>query len=176
MAPLNGSLSPVPAGWSIRPLGDADKAALLRLNAENYPAVHTLDEATLAHLLGFGGYHRAAVDPAGGVLGYLLSFASASAYDDTEIRELRRLVREPFLYICQVVVAPAHRGRKIGHAFYADLADAARRQGVPLLCCDVNTNPPNPGSFAFHRRLGFVEIGSGIASNGMAVAFLQRRI
>jgi predicted GNAT superfamily acetyltransferase len=163
-------------GWSIRPLADADRAALLRLNEYNWPAVHTLDTDTLAWLLGFGGHHFVAVDRTGAVLGYLLSFASQSNYDDDEIRELRRLTKEPFLYICQVVIARDHRGRGIGRAFYEEVADAARREGTRLLCCDVNTNPPNPGSFAFHRRLGFVVIGSGTASNGMAIAFLARSL
>lgn len=170
------SLPPAADTWTIRSFADADRAALLRLNADNFPAVHTLDEATLAWLLGFRGHHLVAVDPAGAVLGYLLSFPRGSDYDDAEIRELRRCVPEPFLYICQVVVAPAHRGRGIARAFYEAVADTARRQGVRLLGCDVNTNPPNPGSFAFHRRLGFAEIGHGVASNGMAIAFLVRKL
>src|SRR5882724_6375960 len=167
---------PIPPDWSIRPLADGDRAALLRLNADNWPAVHTLDEATLGQLLGFGGHHLVAADRSGGVLGYLLSFSSESGYDDTEIGELRRRLVEPFLYICQVAVARAHRQRRIGRAFYQAMTDIARRQGVGILCCDVNTNPPNPDSFAFHRRLGFAEIGSGIASNGMAVAFLAKNL
>ena len=179
MIPMPSSSASLPAAtdtWSIRPLAVADRVALLRLNADNYPAVHTLDQTTLAHLLGFGGHHLVAVDPAGAVLGYLLSFPSVSDYDDTEISELRRLVPESFQYICQVVIAREHRGRCIGRAFYEAVADTARRQGVRLLCCDVNTDPPNPGSLAFHRRLGFAEIGSGIASNGMAIAYLLRRL
>ena len=168
---------PVSIDWSLQPLADADLAALLRLNAANYPAVHTLDEATLDWLLGFdGGPHLVAVDSAGTVLGYLLAFPSRSAYADSEISELRRRLTEPFLYICQVVVAPAHRGRGIARAFYEALADVARRQGVRLLCCDVNSNPPNPGSMAFHRQVGFTELGSGTASNGFAITFLGRAV
>ena len=177
MAPSHDTSPPVSAGWSIRPLADADRAALLRLNGDNYPSVHTLDEATLDWLLAFGcGHHLVAVDEAGAVLGYLLSFASASDYDDSEISELRRRVTEPFCYICQVVVAPAHRGRGIAGAFYTAVASIARAQGVRLLCCDVNTNPPNPDSFAFHRCLGFSEIGHGTASNGFGIAYLRKKI
>src|SRR4051812_6369222 len=120
--------SPAPvADWSIQPLADADLPALLRLNATNYPAVHLLDEATLDWLLGFGdGHHLVALDPAGAMLEYLLIFSSTSDYDDTEIGELRRRIPEPFFYICQVVVAPEHRGRGIARGFYDAAADAAR--------------------------------------------------
>jgi predicted GNAT superfamily acetyltransferase len=163
----------VTAGWSLRPFVGEDRAALLRLNADNYPAVHPLDETTLDWLLAFGGgHHWVAQDRTGAVLGYLLSFASASNYDDPEIRELRRRMAEPFFYICQVVVAPAHRERGIASAFYRMVATTARSQGVRFLCCDVNTNPPNPDSMAFHRCLGFAEVGAGTASNGFAITFL----
>lgn len=163
--------------WSIQPLNDAHRAALLRLNAANHPAVHTLDEANLEGLLACGGgHHRVAVDRTGVVCGYVLSFVHLSDYNDSEFRELRRRTAEPFLYICQVVVASGHRKRGIARGFYDALADTARHQGVALLCCDVNTNPPNPESFAFHLRMGFREIGRGTASNGFAIAYLQKRV
>lgn len=154
---------------------DADHAALLRLNADNHPEVQRLDETTLKSFLGFGGEHLVVVDPAGTVLGYLLSHASDAGYDDTEICELRRRVAEPFLYVCQIVIAREHRGRGLGRALYEEIAGIARRQELRLVCCDVNTDPPNPGSIAFHRRLGFATIASGTASNGFAITFLGRR-
>lgn len=176
MAPHRRPPSPVSANWRLQPLADVDLPELLRLNAANSPAVHTLDEATLGWLLGFDGWHLVAVDPAGAVLGYLLTFSSGSAYDDSEINELRRRLAEPFLYICQIVIAPSQRGRGIARAFYEAAAEAAGREGLRLLCCDVNTDPPNPGSFAFHRRLGFAEMGHGTASNGFAIAFLGKAV
>lgn len=159
--------------WRIQPLTDAHRAALLRLNANHYPAVHTLDEATLDELLTCrAGYHRVAVDRTSTVYGYLLSFSRESNYDDSEISELRRRLTEPFVYICQIVVASEYRKRGIARAFYAAVADTARDHGIRWLCCDVNINPPNPDSFAFHQRLGFREIGQGTASNGFAIAYL----
>jgi predicted GNAT superfamily acetyltransferase len=163
-------------GWLLRPLAAADLAAVLALNACHQPAVQLLDAATLRGLLEFPGHHLVAADANGEVRGYLLAIASAADYHDTEISELRRRGSEPFLYICQVVVASAWRGAGIGRAFYTAAAEAARRQGVFQLCSDVNLEPPNPDSLAFHRRLGFVEIGRGTASNGFAIAFLQRRL
>jgi hypothetical protein len=163
------------ATWSIRSLTAADRGALLRLNAGARPEVAALDEITLNELLALEGHHLVAVDRGGAVVGYLLSFFRDSAYDDTEMNELRRRLREPFLYICQIVIAPEHRRQRIGRAFYAAIEDTARSREVRVLCCDVNTEPPNHESFAFHHRLGFAEIGFGIASNGIAIAFLVRR-
>jgi predicted GNAT superfamily acetyltransferase len=166
-----------PSAWRIQPLADAHRSAVLRLNAVHYPAVYTLDETTLHEMRACsGGFHRVVLNETGVLCGYLLSFSRASDYDDTEISELRRLVAESFVYICQVVVAPGHRNRGIARALYDELAKSARSQDVRWLCCDVNTNPPNPDSFAFHQRMGFREIGRGTASNGFAIAYLAREL
>lgn len=169
-------VAPARNGWSLRPLVATDRPAVLRLNAANAPAVYPLDDGGFRWLLGFSGDHFVAVNPDGEVLGYLLSFPSASGYDDTEISQLRTRIPEPFLYICQIVIASGHRRQRIAHALYETLAEVAQARGVRVLCCDVNTEPPNPVSFAFHRRRGFAEIGRGTASNGFRIAFLMRRL
>ena len=165
--------SPIPAeNWTIRPLASTDRAAVLRLNAENRPALAAVEAVELDQLLAYDGHHLVAVDPMGEVVGFLLSFPRESRYDDSEINELRRRVSESFYYICQVAIASTHRGRGIGRAFYDALAGVARARGARLLCCDVNLAPPNPTSLAFHDRLGFDRIGTGTASNGFSIAFL----
>jgi hypothetical protein len=161
---------------TIRPLTSTDHAGLLKLNAENYPAVTPLDEAELAHLLKFDGYHLVAEDAGGTVVGYLLSFPRGSEYDDTEFRWLRHRLSGSFFYICQVVVAPEYRRQQIGRALYRDLIATARQRGAQNLCCDVNAAPPNLVSFAFHHRLGFDWIGFGHASDGRSITFLARQV
>lgn len=158
--------------WSLRPLTAADHEALLQLNAGNRPAVAAVEAGDLPWLLAGEGHRLVAVDSSGQVLGYLLAFPRASSYDDSEMNELRRLIAEPFYYICQVALAPEHRGRGIGRAFYAAVAETARAQGARYLCCDVNLDPPNPESHAFHRRLGFRQLAAGFASNGFKIAYL----
>ncbi|MBI5422989.1 MAG: GNAT family N-acetyltransferase [Opitutae bacterium] len=158
--------------WMLRPLTSADGDAVLRLNAENRPAVATIEAGDLPWLLAGEGHHLVAVNSSGHVIGYLLSFPRDSTYDDTEMAELRRLLAEPFYYICQVALAREQRGRGIGRAFYAAVAQVARERGARFLCCDVNLDPPNPESHAFHERLGFRRIATGVASNGFKIAYL----
>jgi hypothetical protein len=168
---------PVVGGeWVIRPLASRDHSAVLRLNAENRPALAAVEVSDLGELLLHTGDHFVAVDPAGEVLGYLLSFPRDSGYDDSEINALRRHLAGPFVYICQVAVAPTHRGRGLGRALYESVATNARQRGIRLLCCDVNLAPPNPESLAFHHRLGFTLLCEGTASNGFAIAFLVQRL
>ena len=169
------SPGPGQAGWAIRALAAGDRAAVLQLNRENRPALATVEADDLDALLAHEGCHLVAVDTAGEVVGFLVSFPRESRYDDSEINALRRRLAEPFYYICQVAIARSHRGRGIGRAFYEAVAVAARSRGARIICCDVNLAPANPGSLAFHQRLGFASIGEGIASNGFAIVFLARR-
>jgi len=160
------------APWTLRPLTAADRDALLRLNAENQPAVAAVGAGDLPWLLACEGHHLAAVDACDQMLGYLLAYPRRSTFDDTEIAELRRRIAEPFYYICQVALAREHRGRGIGRALYGAVASEARARGAALLCCDVNLDPPNPEALAFHTRLGFRRIATGVASNGFKIAYL----
>jgi len=171
--PRDSPTPPVPT-WSLRPLTVADHPALLRLNSDNRPAVAAIESVDLPGLLAGPNPHLVAIDRRGDVLGYLLCHPHDSGFRDTEIDELRRRIAAPFFYLCQVVVSPGHRGLGIGRAFYAAVAEKARRRGTARLCCDVNTNPPNPASLAFHRRLGFRELGMGVASNGFEIVYLVK--
>ncbi|HVZ63627.1 MAG TPA: GNAT family N-acetyltransferase [Lacunisphaera sp.] len=162
--------------WTVRPLAPRDHAALLRINAANVPDVTLITATDLAQLLRFDGLHLVAVDALDAVLAYLLSFPSASAYDDEEIGHLRRLVPAPFHCVAQVAVDAAHRGRGIGRHFHATVARLARRRGVRTVCTDVNLDPPNHASLEFHRRLGFTPSGQATLSSGWTIAFLARSL
>jgi predicted GNAT superfamily acetyltransferase len=64
-----------------------------------------------------------------------------------------------FAYIDRVAVAASARKKGLGRAFYCDLIEAAQDAGHDILACEVNCDPPNPVSDAFHAALGFREIG-----------------
>ena len=61
-------------------------------------------------------------------------------------------------------------------ALYKDLADASAGWAQQLVC-EVNLRPANPGSLAFHQRLGFKQVGTQETQNGKKkVAFLLKKI
>lgn len=82
-----------------------------------------------------------------------------------------------FVYIDRVVVAPSYRRKGIAAAFYAELTARARAAGQPMLCCEVNTDPPNPASDAFHARQGFTPVGEArLAETGKTVRYLAKTL
>ena len=82
-----------------------------------------------------------------------------------------------FVYIDRVVVAENARRRGLARLLYEDLFEAAARAGYARICCEVNSDPPNPISDAFHTALGFAEIGRAwLLDRGKAVRYLMREI
>jgi predicted GNAT superfamily acetyltransferase len=82
--------------------------------------------------------------------------------------------RSHLIYVDRIVVAPDARGLGIGRALYDPVIEAARREGHGRVLCEVNERPPNPGSLAFHKALGFREIGrADHGANATAVVFLE---
>lgn len=82
-----------------------------------------------------------------------------------------------FVYIDRVVVEPAQRGRGIARQLYEDLFDAARSSGRGRVVCEVNSDPPNPASDAFHARLGFAIVGTAhLADRGKTVRYFCREL
>jgi predicted GNAT superfamily acetyltransferase len=75
------------------------------------------------------------------------------------------------------VVAPHAHGRGLGRLLYDAVVDRARALGLGEVTCEVNLEPPNPGSLAFHRRLGFAQVGEQVTTGGsVRVALLARGV
>lgn len=140
----------------------------LALNAAVAHWTSPLDRARLRQLLGWAAAAPAVV--AGDRLqGFLLGFGPGSAYDSPNYRWFAaRLDR--FAYVDRVIVAPEAQGGGLARALYDAFAAAAPG---PLVC-EVNSEPPNPGSDAFHARLGFAEMGRAVLGPGKAVRYLIR--
>ena len=144
------------------------RAQALALNADVAHWTSALDAARLDRLLGWAAAAPALVQ--GDRLGaFLLGFGPGSPYDSPNYRWFGdRLDR--FAYIDRVIVAPWAQGRGCARALYAALAAALPG---PLVC-EVNSEPANPGSDAFHATLGFSEMGRAQLGPGKAVRYLIR--
>ena len=80
-----------------------------------------------------------------------------------------------FVYIDRVVVQKSARKRGLGKLLYDDVMAAARSAGRTLVCCEVNVDPPNPDSDAFHARMEFSEVGRAwLPDRGKTVRYLMR--
>ncbi len=81
-----------------------------------------------------------------------------------------------FVYIDRVVIDPAFQGRGTGRALYLRLFEAARDAGFGRVVCEVNLDPPNLVSLAFHQRMGFEAVGETRLENGKEVRYFVLKL
>jgi predicted GNAT superfamily acetyltransferase len=150
----------------IRAIGGDDLPVLLALNDAHAAEVNALDAGAFAALVGVAAHARV-VD---GGHGFLIALDERTpAQGPNHAWFLARL--PAFVYVDRVVVAPEARGRGHARRLYEELAAVA---GARPLCCEVNLVPPNPGSLAFHERLGFAACGEAEdPRNGKRVRYLS---
>ncbi|MCU1476801.1 MAG: family N-acetyltransferase [Subtercola sp.] len=150
-----------------------DAPQLLALNNLAVPAVSELDEFALHALLDHAHSTIAVVDDAepGVVLGFTLTLIPGADYQSENYRWFSARSND-FLYVDRIVVAERARDRGIGGVLYAAIFEEARAAGAAEVFCEVNLEPPNPGSLRFHGRLGFVEVGQQATKGGEVVVSL----
>lgn len=153
---------------NIRDIAAADLPGLLALNNEHAREVNALSEAELAGLVRVAAAARI-VD--GGV-GFIIAFDQTTPAQGPNHGWY--LANVPaFVYIDRVVVAATARGQGVARRLYGELMTIA---GSRPLCCEINIDPPNPASAAFHARLGFTACGEAVdPRNGKRVRYLIRR-
>ncbi len=158
----------------IRPYVSADLEALVAINDAAYPAVPITPASDLAELIGLSRLALVADD--GEVAGFVVALAPGQPYESENYAWFSAR-SDDFLYVDRIVLAPRLQGQGVGPRLYAAVEEAARLQGATEVTCEVNLRPPNPGSLAFHTRLGFTEVGRQQTKGGTTeVALLARRV
>jgi predicted GNAT superfamily acetyltransferase len=80
------------------------------------------------------------------------------------------------LYIDRIVVASRSRRCGLGILLYEDIERFAHER-APLLSCEVNLVPANPGSVAFHERFGFSQVATQETDGGAkTVSLMVKRV
>lgn len=148
----------------------ADLLALLALNNTGVPNVNGLDEAELARLVSMSTIARTAILD-GTLAGLMLAMRPGQPYHSVNYQWFSERYDE-FLYVDRIIVATSRRGTGIGTALYRDVFDYATKHRIPRVLCEVNLEPPNPGSLRFHHRLGFTAIGQQRTENGTKLVTL----
>lgn len=145
------------------------RAAVLALNARVETHTSPLDPARLDALLAASSLSLATPDGAA----FVIAFDEGADYDSPNFLWFRNRL-DSFLYVDRIVVAPALRGLGMARALYGRVFAAVAAAGRERVVCEVNFEPPNPGSDAFHAALGFAEMGRGAPAPGKVVRYLAR--
>ncbi len=157
---------------ALLPVSPTAEPAVLALNNAHAAELSWLDRDRLTLLLR-QAFHARRI---GQVDGFLLAFDENAPYDSPNYLWFCQRYRR-FVYVDRVVVAPGARGRGYAGMLYADLFDRAGRVGHDIVVCEVNRDPPNPASDAFHAAQGFAEVGQAAIHQGSkTVRYLARAL
>jgi predicted GNAT superfamily acetyltransferase len=150
---------------------DIDEGAVLALSAANEVETSPLDAAGLRQLCGWA-FHVGLVDR--GRAAFLIAFDQDAPYQSPNFLWFK--ARYPrFIYVDRIIVAATARGQGLAGRLYGELFDLAASAGHTLVTCEVNVQPPNPASWAFHAARGFTEVGRGASVDATKlVSYLVR--
>ncbi len=156
----------------IRPATVADHAAILAMNNAAVPAVNPHDAGSLVDLLAIAD-QAWVVDDDGALGGLLVAFAPGAGYQSKNYRWLSERY-DNFGYVDRIIVADTHRRLGLAGRLYATLAHHAASQGRDRLLCEVNVEPPNPQSIAFHEADGWQPIQDLEHGPGAVVRYFEK--
>jgi hypothetical protein len=160
-------------GVTVRDAARGDEDFILALNAASTPAVGDMSAQEYREIATQA--HRVLIAEAGGVpAGFMILIRPGSAYPSDNYGWFEEQF-DNHLYIDRIAVSKAAWGAGVGRALYEEAMQVAAALGEKRLTAEVNEEPPNPESMAFHAKLGFRHLVSRTSPRlGKVVAMLER--
>ena len=148
---------------TLRPFQLHDTAAVLAMNLASEKFLSPLNETRLHQLRKQSALFWVA-EKHSQLVGFLMGFCANAGYNSINYQWFDQRLQH-FLYIDRVVVAEAARGLGLGTQFYDAVADWAIHHQLVWLAAEIDIEPPNPGSLAFHQQRGFVAVADQILNS-----------
>jgi predicted GNAT superfamily acetyltransferase len=148
--------------------GDID--AIVALNAAVVDVTSPMDAERCAALMALADPCIVAEEE-GAVIGFALAMQSGAAYENANFAWFSARLRN-FVYIDRIVIGAAGRGLGLGTRLYD--AVIAHAPGRLMMAAEMDLNPPNTASLAFHKARGFLEIGQRSYDMGRVVSMQVR--
>jgi uncharacterized protein len=158
---------------AIHHLSSLDIAIMLPLNNAHAKETSALDDSSFAALLDMAFYAQG-IDR--GATAFLIALDQNASYESPNFIWFKA-ARVSFVYIDRIIVLSSARGRGIARLLYDDLIAAATKAGHDRVVCEVNIDPPNLVSEAFHATMGFKPVGEATIHNGTkTVRYLEKTL
>ncbi|MGN6693697.1 MAG: GNAT family N-acetyltransferase [Aquihabitans sp.] len=154
---------------TLRPLTPADAPTVLAINEASVHHLAPLDEAEYRWFLDVAALALGAeID--GEIAGFVFVLDPGVTYASRNYAWFSEHY-DRFAYLDRVAVDASARRQGVGTAIYDAVEAYATEQGSPLLL-EVNIQPANEPSLAFHASRGFTEVGTLEHDDGAKVVRL----
>jgi predicted GNAT superfamily acetyltransferase len=160
----------------IRPIDtEADLERILTLNAGAVPDVGAIDAERLRALIDQSLLALAiSTEDDEQVVGFCLVLGPGADYQSVNYRWFSShfgTTGEPFAYLDRVAIDPAFQRQGFGQKLYRFVESWLLEATETLwFCLEINLEPRNDISLAFHESLGFEEIGQQLTDYGVLVS------
>ena len=160
----------------VRNIEITDVARVLEINNANTPGVSALTlselETDITNCL-----HALAIDNEHGeVCAFCITFAPDAPDAGANHRWFADRF-ESFVYLDRIAIDPTYQNLGLGVLLYQSVEQQMIASAQhSLLCCEVNLEPPNPGSLRFHHRIGFAEVGQHSPQQNYLVSMLSKNL
>ena len=168
---VNNAPSTSDGQWELRPITESDVPLLRLINNDAYPAVPRATGDEMSALVDNASWGLVATQ-ADEIAGFVLCFEPGVDYNSENYRFFESTFDSHF-YIDRIVIAKPFRGAGLGAALYESVFDEAKKRSANNVTCEVNLDPPNPVSIAFHRRMGFSDVGTQDTKGGSVLVQLM---
>lgn len=156
--------------YMIRDATVSDLETVLALNESVVPHVNSISLADMHDFLDKAAYFRVACNADDKIVAFLIGLDPETEYHSLNFRWFCANY-ESFAYVDRIAVGPDARRQGVAEALYGDFVSLAR-DWARYMCCEVNLKPENPGSFAYHQRLGFSQVGTLESDDGTKIVAL----
>ncbi len=157
----------------IRDAAFGDLRAITAINNQSSRELTFETFAGMRWYLGAAPYFRV-IEREGAIGGFLIGFRRGDDYHSENLAWFEARDDGDFAYVDRVAVAAERRGLGLGRRLYEDFAAWASEHDIPRLTCEVNTEPRNDGSLAFHERMGWSGIEERQTAYGPRVLMMEK--
>jgi predicted GNAT superfamily acetyltransferase len=164
-----------PVSVVVREIVAADIDELHRINEANVPAVGSVDRQRFGFLLDASVLALVVTvddEPAG----FCLVLPLGAPYDSVNYRWFAARYHDVW-YLDRVAFDARFQRRGLGTRLYDEVERRiAERSEVAALTLEVNVDPPNEPSLAFHRRRDYDEVGRQDTPYGITVSMMRKEL
>ncbi len=154
----------------IRSVNREDLEIICALNESVLPHVNSIPISDFEMFMQISSFFIVA-EKEDKIVAFLIVLGPGKMYDSENYLYFSKNYNS-FDYVDRIVVGDNFRGNGIGKALYKFLIEHSQEERIT---CEVNLDPPNPGSILFHKKMGFVEVGQQHSEGGKKWVRLMSR-
>lgn len=146
---------------NIRKIEIADLKEIKALNESVLPHVNSIPISDFEEFMDMASFF-VVVEINKEIVAFLIVLGPGQSYESENYQFFSKTYQS-FDYVDRIVVSTKFQGIGIGKKLYQYLE---KHTAEDRITCEVNLNPPNPGSILFHQKMGFKEVGQQHSEGG----------